>query len=137
MDVKIGKKNHALTKISLYISDMYMDYVFAMNKSLTVEGEYEIIRLNAELEREEADSKIGKLKASLKMMTEAKRLRVEAQAEGPICRDMRNKIIEEIVILNGYEFDKESWLRVIDETFFSDLIDELMGHKKKAEVSST
>lgn len=137
MDVKIGKKEYNLTKISLYISDMYMDYVRAANKPLTVDGEFEIIRLNAEVAREEAETKIDKMKASLKMMTEAKRLRIEAQEDAPLCRDIRNKIIEEIVLLNGYEYDKEAWLRAIDETFFSDLIDELMGHKKKAEVSST
>lgn len=137
MDVKIGKKEYKLTKISLYISDMYMDYVRAANKPLTVDGEFEIIRLNAEVAREEAETKIDKMKASLKMMTEAKRLRIEAQEDAPLCRDIRNKIIEEIVLLNGYEYDKEAWLRAIDETFFSDLIDELMGHKKKAEASST
>lgn len=135
MDFKIGKKKFTLDKVSIYISDLYTEYVVASNELLTIDGDFEEIRLSCEVEREEAETKLDKLRAELKMIKAAKELKQEKKQAALDGSKMRNNIIKEIFELNGYEWDDDI-LKRFDESNFSDLIDELVG-KKKVKASSS
>ena len=132
MDFQIGKKTYTLEKVSIYISDLYVEYVRSKNDLITLEADFEGIRLECEIEREEAESKVGKLKAELKMFRQARELKKNGIQGGIEGAEKRNEILEEIVILNGYEWDEAEWLKNFSENQFTELIGELMTSKKKA-----
>ena len=134
MDVKIGQRKFTLEKMSLYISDLYVQYVETTNEILTFEGDYEEVRLKCEIAREEAESKVDKLRADLAMIKEMKAIKAENLRRAKVAESIRNQIIEEIVILNGYDFDQDSWLKNFGPDDFSALIDELIGKKKAGVV---
>ena len=132
MEVQIGKKKYTLEKVSIYISDLYVEYIRSKNDLITLEADFEGIRLECEIEREEAESKIDKLKAELKMFRQARELKKNGIQGGIEGAEKRNEILEEIVILNGYEWDEAEWLKNFSENQFTELIGELMTSKKKA-----
>lgn len=133
MDIKIGKRKYKLEKVSIYISDLYVEYVRAKNEIMTLEADFEGIRLECEIAREEAETKADKLRAELKMFRDARQVKksgLEGAKEGA---KKRNEILREIVVLNGYEYDEDEWIRNVSEEQFSDLIGDLLTPKKKAE----
>ena len=133
MDFKIGKRKYRLEKVSMYISDLYVEYVRYQNDIITMEADFEGIRLECEIDREEAETKVDKLRAELKMFSqdrELKRNGIQGGIDGGL---KRNEILKEIVLLNGYEYDEDDWVRNVSEGQFSELIGELMTSKKKAE----
>ena len=77
------------------------------------------------------------MKASLKMIRDAKELgkiNNESIIEG---EKLQGVILRKIVELNGYEYIEMDWLDNFGNNDFSDLIDELLGNKKKVTKSST
>lgn len=137
MDVKIKRVKYKLENISIYISDLYVEYVVLRNELTTADGDFEEIRLACEIEREEAETKLGKLKADLKMIREAKRIKKEAADGALSATKKRNMILQEIVELNGYKYKEDAWLKNFSEDQFAELIGELVGKNKKKVVESS
>lgn len=136
MDVKIRDSKFKLEKISIYISDLYVEYVVMRNEIATADGDFEEIRIACEIEREEAETKVGRLKADLKMIKEAKRIKSESAKNALKTTEKRNQILKEIVELNGYEYIESDWLKNFSEDQFGDLIAEMIGKNKKKATES-
>lgn len=133
MEVAVGKKTFQLEKVSLYISDLYAEYVRAYNTIATWESDIEEARLDNQIEREEADDFVEKLKSDRKLFKRLREIR-KANDNGLVeAAKMRNNVLREIVGLNGHEFDADLWLKNISEDDFNEIIGELLNAKKKAE----
>jgi len=131
MEVAVGKHKFKLEKVSLYISDLYTEYVRAYNAIATWESDIEEARLDNQIEREESESLVDKLKSDRRLFRRLREIR-KANDDGLVkASEMRNNVLKEIVELNGYEFDAELWLKGVSEGDFNDIIGELIGAKKK------
>ena len=126
----IDGKQYELTKASIYISELYGDYVRSRNAGITVDAEIEQAKIACEIEREEADSKSAKLKADLKLFKEARRIRAESLEKLKGAQELQRAVLKEIVELNGYEFDVNAWVHSIDEDAFNSLIEDILVKKK-------
>lgn len=133
MEVQIGNKKFKIKAVSLYISDLYIDFIRARNEGMTVEAEFEEARIECEIETAEAETKADKLRAELKLFRRARDIKKSSVDYASTALIKRNEIIKELVELNGYEWDESLWLKGFSESQFSDLVDELLGGKKKAE----
>lgn len=136
MEFKIGGERYKLEKISIYISDLYRDYVIARNAGVTVEAEMEEAQLQCEIAEAEAETRIERLRARAKLFAEARRISRESLKKLETTATLQKRILEEIVKLNGYEFFEKKWIETISEDDFNALIDELIGKKKVAERST-
>ena len=129
---QIGKKKYTLDKVNLLISDLYVEYVQFKNELITMPADFEGIRLECEIEREEAEGKVDKLKAELKMFRKSRELKKNGIQGGIDGNLKRNEILKAIVICNKYDWNEEEWMLGFDPRDFELLIGELMTSKKKA-----
>lgn len=166
MDFTIGKKKYSLTKVSIYISDLYGEYARLRNEAASFELETSAIQNDNEIERKEADlmvldakesmedpeSRVGKIKvtraileseiakkrADKKMYAKMGEYKGVILENASLAGEKRNEVLQAIVELNGYDWDSGKWLGAVSESDFSDLTEELFtGKKKEAENSST
>jgi hypothetical protein len=137
MKIKIGLKEFDLTKVSIYISDLYVEMVRLMADSQTIEADFETLRLQNRIDYEQAETKIERLKAELALLRGTNDLRKEKIGKSVEAAAKRDEVIKEIVLLNGYEYDEELWKKNISEEMFEDIAGELIGRKKKATQDST
>ena len=133
MEVKIGKKKFTLEKVSIYISDLYTEFIRLKNDLITLEGDFEMVRLEGEIARNESETVIDNLRSDLKMIKAAKQLKKDALEGASEANIKRNEILKEIVELNGYEYIEMDWLKNFSEDDFTALIGDLMGGSKKKE----
>jgi hypothetical protein len=137
LKVEVGNKKFDLTKVSIYISELYGEL------SMLAFGHSDLIdKLNDasteyELDVEEAQTKADKLRARLK---HSKRIR-EIRAEGDeITKDIYSKrfdVLKELLELNGYDFNLELWRKNSDKEQINDILVELVGGGSKKKAASS
>lgn len=135
MDVSVGKKKFKLEKVSIYIGEMYSDLtqlVFDMQDLPTM---IEESQLECDLAMEEAETRADKLRAKLAHSKAIRGIRDDAKRIQEEVFEKRFEILEELLKLNGYDFDRDLWEKNADTELVNDILVDLVGTGSKKKVT--
>ena len=135
MEVKIGKKKYKLEKVSIYIAELYIEWAHLGNEVAIKLSDIDEATIKNKIAREEAETIVDKLRADLVLHKALREINKTSYVDSKVAMEKRVEVLREIVILNGYDFDEDEWFKNIDEGWFDELIDELIGNKKKEKAN--
>ena len=138
MEIKIGSKKFKFTKVSILISEMYAELTNLAYGHSDLSDELEQIGLECDIEEAEAENAVDKKRAKLKRTKAIRALKKRSFEITKEVFDKRFEILEELVVLNGYEYDKTLWLKQASVEQVNDILVDAVGTgSKKKEVTST
>lgn len=132
MEVKVGKKKFNLKDTSIYISEMYADLTHMVYGFNDANDELEEIDLEYQAAIEEGDSKA---RAGLKRIRAIREIKKSASELTHAVFQKRFEILEEVLTLNGYDFDRELWEKNADVELVNDILVDLIGGWSKKKVA--
>jgi hypothetical protein len=131
MDITINKKDFTFNKVSIWISEEYnklmnmaYDSLYLSDETAEITAEYEDKIKNS---LDENEKKLFRKKQQIRLKEKVKEARDHTQA----MFDKRMEILQELVELNGYDYDDTFWRRKAGVEDINDIMVEVLGKGSK------
>lgn len=133
MEITVGKKKFKIERVSMYISEMWADLVQMTYDLANPQAKLDRIDVQRKLDIAESDGLIDRYRAELKGIKAIDEIKKDAEKLTEEIYELRFKILEEVLRINGYDFDRDLWYKESSTEDVNDMIVGLLGDKKKAE----